>query len=127
MYIRTEDSMPLPEVTVKNPKEGGTPTVHRVKNGTRIAIEFGACVGEEHSAELGEEASAELGEVAASYSFAVGQSSSSMVPSYVVPGRQEPPPYVNTGRAFLNGYSVAFDAIEGRLGFRPEQTFQSMI
>ena len=105
MYIRAEDSMPLPEVVVKNPKAGGTPMVHRVKNGTRIAIEFGG---------------------AASYSFEVGERSS-MAPAYVVPGRQEPPPYVNTGRNFLKGFSIAFDAVDGRLGFRREQTFQSMM
>ncbi|KAK7184354.1 hypothetical protein DPSP01_010527 [Paraphaeosphaeria sporulosa] len=114
MYIRAEDGKPLPEVIIRNPKEGGTPTVHRVKNGARIAIDFGACASEE------------LSEVAASYSFEVGQNAT-MAPSYVVPGRQEPPPYVNTGRNFLKGYSIAFDAIDGRLGFRPVQTFQSMI
>ncbi|KAL5431515.1 hypothetical protein PMIN07_009425 [Paraphaeosphaeria minitans] len=114
MYIRAEDSMPLPEVVIKNPKEGGTPTVQRVKNGTRIAIDFGAWASEE------------LCEVAASYSFEVGQDSM-MAPSYVVPGKQEPPPYVNTGRNFLKGCSIAFDAVDGRLGFRPVQRFQSMI
>lgn len=116
MYIRSEDNMPLPEVIIKNPKEGPghTPTVHRVKNGTKITIDFGAC-------EQGE-----LPEAAASYSFEVGESSP-MAPSYVVPGRQEPPPYVNTGRNFLKGYSIAFDAIDGRLGFRPVQTYQSML
>ena len=106
--------MPLPEVVIKNPKEGGTPKVHRVKNGTRIAIDLGASV------------QGELSEVKASYTFEVGHSSP-MAPSYVVPGRQEPPPYVNTGRNFLKGYSVAFDAVDGRLGFRPVQTYQSMI
>jgi hypothetical protein len=114
MYIRAEDSMPLPEVIIKNPVEGSTPTVRRVKNGTRIAIDFGAC------------GSGSLGEVTASYSFEVGQSSP-MAPSCVVPGRQEPPPFVNTGRNFLEGYSIAFDAVDGRLGFRPVKTFQSMI
>ena len=88
--------------------------VHRVRNGTKIAIDLGACVGEE------------LDEVVVSYSFEVGQNST-MAPCYVVPGRQEPPPYVNTGRSFLKGYSIAYDAIDGRLGFRPVQTFQSMI
>lgn len=114
MYIRTEDSMPLPGVIIKNPKKGGTPMVHRVRDGTTIAIDFGACVGEQ------------LSEVVVSYSLEVGQDST-MAPSYVVPGRQEPPPYVNTGRNFLKGYSIAFDAISGRLGLRAEQTFQSMI
>ncbi|KAL1608161.1 hypothetical protein SLS60_003100 [Paraconiothyrium brasiliense] len=114
MYIRAEDGVPLPEVVIKNPKEGGSPTVHRVKNGTRIAIDFGSSV------------KGELVEVKASYSFEVGQSSL-MAPSYVVPGKQEPPPYVNTGRNFLKGYSIAFDAVDGRLGFCPVQTVQSMI
>jgi hypothetical protein len=114
MYIRTEDNKPLPEVIIKNPKEGGKPMVRRVKNGTRIAINFGTCVG------------GGLGEVTASYSFEVGQSSP-MAPSYVVSGRQEPPPYVNTGRNFLEGYSIAFDAVDGRFGFRPMQIFESMI
>ena len=110
MYIRAEDSMPLPEVVVKNPKGGGS-MVHRVKNGTMIDISFGAVVG------------GEMSDVKASYSFEVGNSSL-MAPSYVAPGRQEPPPYVNTGRNFLKGYSIAFDAVHGRLGFQPVPTYQ---
>lgn len=114
MYIRAEDSMPIPEVVIKNPKEGGTPTVHRVRNGTSIAIDIGSVVGDN------------LREAEASYSFEVGNQSL-MAPSYVVPGRQEPPPYVNTGRNFLKGYSVAFDAIDGRLGFQPVSEYQSSL
>jgi hypothetical protein len=110
MYIRAEDSMPIPEVVIKNPK-GGTSMVHRVKNGTRIDISFGTVVG------------GDMGDVKASYSFEVGNSSQ-MAPSYVAPGRQEPPPYVNTGRNFLKGYSIAFDAVLGRLGFQPVPTYQ---
>ncbi|KAF1972283.1 hypothetical protein BU23DRAFT_555305 [Bimuria novae-zelandiae CBS 107.79] len=111
MYIRAEDDMPIPEVIIKNPK-AGTPTVHRVKNGTSIAVDFGTVIG------------GRLGGVKASYSFVVGKESL-MAPSYVVPGRQEPPPYVNTGRNFLKGYSIAFDALDGRLGFQPVPSYQS--
>ncbi|KAJ4302958.1 hypothetical protein N0V90_001849 [Kalmusia sp. IMI 367209] len=95
MYIRAEDSMPIPEVVIKNPKEGGSPTVHRVRNGTRIAIEFGTVVG------------SEMGDVVADYEI------------------EEPPPYVNTGRNFLRGYTIAFDAVDGRLGF--VETWKAMM
>lgn len=110
MYIRAEDSMPIPEVVIKNPK-GGTSMVHRVKNGTRVDISFGTVV------------EGDMGDTKASYSFEVGNSSL-MAPSYVAPGRQEPSPYVNTGRNFLKGYSIAFDAVLGRLGFQPVPTYQ---
>ena len=113
MYIRAEDDMPIPEVVIKNPK-GGASMVHRVKNGTRIAIDFGAVVG------------GNVSEAKASYSFQVGVPSP-MAPSYAAPGRQEPPPYVNTGRNFLKGYSIAFDAVDGRLGFRPVSSYQSSL
>ena len=107
MYIRAEDSMPLPEVVVRNPKANGTHSmVHRVKNGTEIEIDFAAVKD------------GSVGAVQARYSFQVG-AASPMTPSFVAPGRQEPPPYVNTGRNFLKGYSIAFDAVDGRLGFQP--------
>lgn len=113
MYIRAEDNMPIPEVVVRNPK-GGASMVHRVKNGTKIAIDFGAMVG------------GNVSEAKASYSFEVGMTSP-MAPAYAAPGRQEPPPYVNTGRNFLKGYSIAFDAIDGRLGFQPVPSYQSSL
>ena len=102
MYIRAEEGVPVPSVTIPNPNPNGiAKMVERVKWGTRIAVGFPS-----------------LDEAAMSYSFAVGQGLH-MEPSYVVPAKAGSPPFINTGRNFLFGYSVAFDAIGGRFGFHP--------
>jgi len=104
MYLRTDEGVELPNVTVRNPnKEGDAEWVKRGKPGTKIAIAFPSMDGTE----------------VARYSFEVGDKGTRMGPTYVVPERQAPPPYVNTGRNFLFGFSVAFDADGGRFGFRP--------
>lgn len=102
MYIRAGVGVELPNITIRNPnKDGYAEWVKRVKPGTKISIGFPS---------LSSKAVAE-------YSFSVSEGSA-MEPSYVVPGKQRSPPYVNTGRNFLFGYSVALDAIAGRFGFR---------
>lgn len=102
MYLRTDVGIQIPNVTVRNPnKDSKTKWVQRVKPGTKIAIGFPS-----------------LDDSIASYAFEVG-SGALMEPSYVVPGKPRPPPFVNTGRNFLLGFSVAFDAVGGRFGFRP--------
>ncbi|KAF2031446.1 hypothetical protein EK21DRAFT_99792 [Setomelanomma holmii] len=101
MYIRADEGVSLPTVTIRNPnKHGYAKMVKRVKRGTKIAVNFAT-----DSQDI-------------SYSFIVGEASS-VEPNFVVPGRSGFPPFLNTGRNFLHGYSIAFDAIEGRFGYRP--------
>jgi hypothetical protein len=101
MYIRAEQGVSIPTVIVPNPNpDGHAKMVKRVKPGTNITIGFPS-----------------LDRPATSYSFVVGESSA-IQPTYVFPQLPEHPPYVNTGRNLLFGYSIAFDAVEGRFGFR---------
>ncbi|KAH7122660.1 hypothetical protein B0J11DRAFT_345207 [Dendryphion nanum] len=103
MYLRTEDNVDIPTITIPNPNpNGATEWVKRVNPGTSIAIGF---------PNLEEE-------IVMRYTFRVGQGGL-MEPSYVAPGKPRGPPFVNTGRNLLFGYSVAFDAQAGRFGFRP--------
>jgi hypothetical protein len=102
MYIRAEQGVSIPTVIIPNPNpDGHAKMVKRVKPGTNIAI-----------------GSPSLDRPATSYSFVVGESSP-IQPNYVFPQLPEHPPYVNTGRNLLFGYSIAFDAVRGRFGFRP--------
>lgn len=102
MYLRTEDNADIPTVNVPNPNpKGDAEFVKRVQPGTCIAIGF-PNLGNENKMR---------------YSFRVGEAGY-MEPSFVVPGKPRSPPFVNTGRNFLYGYSVAFDAAGGRFGFR---------
>jgi hypothetical protein len=104
MYLRTDVGVETPNVTIRNPnKEGDAEYVRRVKFGTKIMIGFPTLEGKDH---------------VIGYSVEVGQEKP-MAPTYVVPTKQAPPPYVNTGRNFLRGMDVAFDADGGRFGFRP--------
>ncbi|KAF2205800.1 hypothetical protein GQ43DRAFT_436680 [Delitschia confertaspora ATCC 74209] len=98
MYLRTDVGIETPNMTIPNPKGEGY--VRRVPAGTRIAVGFPSFGG------------------VAGYSFVVG-GGEAVEPKHIVPGKQRPPPYVNTGRNLLFRYSVAFDAIGGRFGFRP--------
>ncbi|KAF3038130.1 hypothetical protein E8E12_006047 [Didymella heteroderae] len=101
MYIRAEEGFAIPNVTIRNPNPNGrTKTVKRVKPGTRLSVGFPSL---EHSA--------------MSYSFVVGDDSQ-VEPTYVFPEVSLRPPFVNTGRNLLWGYSIAFDAVDGRFGFR---------
>ncbi|KAF2868468.1 hypothetical protein BDV95DRAFT_609947 [Massariosphaeria phaeospora] len=105
MYIRAEEGVSIPTVTVRNPNKNGTAKwVQRVKPGTAIAVGFPS---------LNESR-------AAGYAFEVGKGTL-MEPDYVVPAKPGRPPLVNTGRNFLFGYAVAFDAAGGRFGFRAVQ------
>ncbi|RMZ69702.1 outer membrane autotransporter barrel [Pyrenophora seminiperda CCB06] len=102
MYIRADRRISIPTVIIPNPNPNGhARMVKRVKPGTEIGIGFPS-----------------LDRPATSYSFVVGDKST-IEPSYVFPQLPEHPPYVNTGRCLLFGYSVAFDAVGGRFGFRP--------
>jgi hypothetical protein len=110
MYIRPDESVSVPTVTIRNPnKHGYAKMVQRVKLGTRIAVAFPS-----------------FDQQSTSYSFIVGEGSA-VEPNYVVPARATSAPFVNTGRNFLQGYSIAFDAIGGRFGFGPVQTSSSSV
>ncbi|KAF2253736.1 hypothetical protein BU26DRAFT_418527 [Trematosphaeria pertusa] len=110
MYIRTEEGVSVPNITIRNPNQNrGAEFVKRVRAGTEIAIGFPSL---DDSKAVG-------------YTFVVGRNSS-MAPSHVIPERQAPPPFVNTGRNFLFGYSIAFDAVGGRFGFRPVNPSSSL-
>jgi hypothetical protein len=110
MYIRPDEGVSIPTVTIRNPnKHGYAKMVQRVTPGTRITVAFPSF---DHQA--------------TSYSFTVGEGSV-VEPNYVVPVRSTSAPFVNTGRNFLRGYSIAFDAIGGRFGFRPVHTNSSSV
>lgn len=102
MYIRAKENASIPTVVIPNPNPNGhAAMVRRVKPGTKITIGFPS-----------------LERPASSYSFVVGDNST-IEPNYVFPQIPADPPFVNTGRNFLFGYSIAFDAVGGRFGFRP--------
>ena len=101
MYIRAEEGFTIPNVMVRNPNPNGTAKmVKRVKPGTKVTVGFPS-----------------LEEPAMSYAIVVG-AGSAVEPSYVFPEASLRPPFVNTGRNLLWGYSISFDAVDGRLGFR---------
>lgn len=103
MYIRAETGVSIPTVKIPNPNPNGRAReVERVRPKTNITIGFPTLDGDR----------------AAGYSFVVGEGWR-MEPSWVVPAKHTQTTYVNTGRNFLFGYSIAFDAVGGRFGFRP--------
>ena len=77
-------------------------------NGSTVDIQFGS-----------------PGTIVACENFTVGDEDGieeGIVPSSVRLSLADPstnPPHVNTGRHFLRGWKLAFDAVEGRLGFGP--------
>ena len=103
MYIRAEDGVVIPTISIPNPDPKGIAAfVDRVKPGTRIGIDF-----------LTSHARPPVG-----YRFVVGEKASPVEPYFVKKGKKTPPPFVNTGRNLLYGYDIAFDAAGGRFGFR---------
>lgn len=102
MYIRAEEGAWIPTITIRNPNQNSTTKmVRRVKPGTKISM---STLPTERSV--------------LDFSFTVGDGSL-VEPSYVYPENEASSSYVNTGRNFFFGHSTAFDAIEGRFGFRP--------
>ncbi|KAJ4347378.1 hypothetical protein N0V95_005475 [Ascochyta clinopodiicola] len=101
MYIRAEEGFTIPQIIIRNPNQNGTAKmVKRVKPGTKLTVGFPS-----------------LAAPTMSYSIVVG-AGSPIEPSYVFPEASLRPPFVNTGRNLLRGYSIAFDAVGGRFGFR---------
>jgi hypothetical protein len=110
MYIRPKEGVSIPTVTIRNPnKHGYAKMVKRVKRGTEIAVGFPS-----------------FEDQATSYSFTVGEGSA-IEPNFVVPARPTSAPFINTGRNFLHGHSIAFDAVGGRFGFRPVHPSSSSV
>ncbi|KAF1957307.1 hypothetical protein CC80DRAFT_410675 [Byssothecium circinans] len=103
MYIRAEDGVSIPTIWIPNPDPNGTvEMVERVMPGTEIGVNFFSSNGS----------------MTVGYDFVVGKEASDMEPYAVKEGKRTPPPFVNTGRNFLFGYDIAFDAADGRFGFR---------
>ncbi|KAF2111939.1 hypothetical protein BDV96DRAFT_164285 [Lophiotrema nucula] len=101
LYLKAVEGVETPNVTIPNPNpDGNAKFVNRVKTGTKIEIGFSRLNG-----------------TVGRYGFKVG-GETKMAPSYVVPLKQGDAAFVNTGRNFLFGYTVAFDATGGRFGFR---------
>ncbi|KAF2491488.1 hypothetical protein BU16DRAFT_440179, partial [Lophium mytilinum] len=104
MYLRRAVGRVTPNHTLSKPMR------RRVDDGVKIAVDF-----------LSSEGVGEKKEVVVGYEFVVGEGSK-MEPVFVVPETQKEGkarvPFVNTGRGFLLGYEVAFDAIGGRFGFK---------
>ncbi|OAL02716.1 hypothetical protein IQ06DRAFT_315113 [Phaeosphaeriaceae sp. SRC1lsM3a] len=110
MYIRPKEGVRIPTVTIRNPNpRGHAKMVKRVKRGTKIDVAFPSFDDE-----------------ATFYGFVVGEGSP-VEPNFVVPAQATSAPFVNTGRNFLYGYSIAFDAIGGRFGFRPVHPSSSSV
>ncbi|KAF1362246.1 hypothetical protein EJ07DRAFT_108560 [Lizonia empirigonia] len=108
MYVRAEGGFTIPHVIIRNPNQNGTAKmVKRVKPGTKLAVGFPS-----------------LEKPAMLYAIVVG-AGAPIEPSYVVPVASQRPPFVNTGRNLLLGYSIAFDAVGGRFGFRPVDSTSS--
>jgi len=104
MYLRPNQGVAIPTVQVRNPnKNGNAQWVKRVTPGTDVVIGFPS-----------------LDKPVVLQSLVVGEGPSTS-PSAVIPLNQTAPPYINTGRSFLFDYSIAFDAVGGRLGFRAER------
>ena len=106
MYVQAYPAGSIPNVTVKDTfhgpsKEGRDITL--VKEGTHLDFGFPA---------LG----ADGGVVG--YDFRVGDKKFKSQPAWVQPVTLGSGPHVNTGRKFLYGFSVAFDAVGGRFGFK---------
>jgi hypothetical protein len=110
MYIKAGEGASIPSDEVQIPgRNGAKKLVKRVSRGTEITVAF-------PSFDL----------PAAEYSFSAGDGSA-IGPEFVVPLSPTSPPYINTGRNLLHGYSIAFDAIGGRFGFRPVQACSSSV
>ncbi|KAF2027970.1 hypothetical protein EK21DRAFT_70725 [Setomelanomma holmii] len=99
MYIQSTPGLPLPNVTTKDPSPLPG-TITRVKSGTKLVFAF-----------------PDFKKGVAGYDFVVGDTAFPSQPRYVQPVTSGSGPFVNTGRNFLYGFSIVFDAIAGRFGF----------
>jgi hypothetical protein len=102
MYIQTTPERSLPNITVRDPGPPAKP-VQIVTPGTKLGFAF-----------------PDFENGIGGYEFLVGDTRFPSLPTYVVPIRNKTGPYVNTGRNFLFGFDVAFDAVFGRCGLMCE-------
>ncbi|KAF1847627.1 uncharacterized protein K460DRAFT_259778, partial [Cucurbitaria berberidis CBS 394.84] len=101
MYLQSAPIGTLPNVTIPNPAPSPAPKyTRRVTKGTHLAFAF-------PNFERG----------VAGYDFAVGDAAFPSQPKYVQPVSIGSGPFVNTGRNFLFGFTILFDAVDGRFGF----------
>jgi hypothetical protein len=103
MYIQTTPDRSLPNITVRDPGPPPKP-VQIVTPGTKLTFAF-----------------PDFENAVGGYDFVVGDTKFPSLPTYVVPIRNESTPFVNTGRNFLFGFSVAYDAVLGRWGLMCER------
>ncbi|PSN74031.1 hypothetical protein BS50DRAFT_642118 [Corynespora cassiicola Philippines] len=100
MFIQAQPYGFSPNVTIKN-DDPPPKFSKRVKPGTKLSFAF---------------PSFDDGGIAGYY-FKVGDKRFPSQPLYVAPDAVATGPFVNTGRNFLYGFSIAFDAIGGQFGF----------
>jgi hypothetical protein len=103
MYLQTTPDRSLPNITVRDPGPPAKP-VQIVTPGTRLKFAFPS-----------------FENAVGGYDFVVGDTKFPSLPTYVVPIKNETMPCVNTGRNFLFGFSVAYDAVLGRWGLMCER------
>jgi hypothetical protein len=98
MYIQTTPQLPLPNNTVRDP---GSPSksLQLVKPGTRLVFAF-----------------PDFKSGVAGYDFVVGDTKFPSQPRFVGLVDQGKGAFVNTGRNFLFGFSVVYDAVAGKFG-----------
>jgi hypothetical protein len=98
MYIQTTPQLPLPNNTVRDP---GSPSksLQLVKPGTRLVFAF-----------------PDFKSGVAGYDLVVGDTKFPSQPRFVGLVDQGKGAFVNTGRNFLFGFSVVYDAIAGKFG-----------
>jgi hypothetical protein len=101
MYLRALEDSDIPIVQIPDPNGEKDKLVDRVKPGTLITIGFPSLGSKQ----------------VAGRDLVVGEGAGGKAPSFIAPGKQTPPPFVNTGRTFLYTHSIAFDAVSGRFGF----------
>lgn len=100
MFIQPPPCITLPTVRILNPAPSSvTKYTTRVKNGTQLDFAF-----------------PDFENGVAGYDFDVGDESFPSQPSYVQPVSGRPGTYFNSGRNFLVGFTIIFDAIGGRFG-----------
>jgi hypothetical protein len=98
MYIQSSPGHPLPNVTIRDTK-ATLPAVRRVQPGTKLSFAF-----------------PDFNAGVAGYELVVGDMQFPSQPSYVQPLTSGKTPFVNTGRNFLYGFTIVFDAVAGRFG-----------
>ncbi|MFM2043031.1 MAG: hypothetical protein RLY86_1607 [Pseudomonadota bacterium] len=101
MYLTVSDPQSLNTVLQPNPSEKGK-EVPALPTGAEVKVTIPA-----------------TGTPAATYSFTVGNAADTLQPSLVIVTSAGTPAFVNTGRHFLRGFEMLYDADGGWVGFRP--------